>query len=282
MKRSYLLGAFASLSLTLASTGTSLFGVTSDNRLVTFDSASPSVFQSSVTISGLFGSDGLTPNPSGSILNLTARITPTPGDFQLFGIDDNANIYTINLGGVASLVSSSFSPNGYNSGLAYDVINDSLVYAGDNSENFSLSIAGAVTINPDFTYAGGGTPAIFGLGVDPFFGTAFAIDALNDQLSTSGQITFPTGSELDIVGGLGLNVTAFGGLTVDFDGNLIASLSEDGVNSSLYSIDSTTGAATSLGSFGAGVGVVSVAVPGPSAALLGAFATMTLLRRRRL
>lgn len=276
-----MLGALASLTLVSVSHGTSLFGVTNDNRLVSFDSAAPSVFQSSVTITGLVGSNGTTPNPSGTILNLTARTTPTPGSFQLFGIDDHANIYTINLGGVATLVSGSFSPSGFSSGLAYDVINDNLAYAGDDAENFSLSLAGAVTINPDFTYAGGGTPAIFGLGIDPFLGTAFAIDALNDQLSTSAEIGFPVGSEMTLVGSLGLDVTSFGGLAVDFDGNLLASLSTDGLTSGLYSIDSLTGAATPLGSFGAGVGMLSIAVPEPSAALLGGLGALTLLRRRR-
>jgi hypothetical protein len=282
MKKSYLLGTLASLTLIPVSYGASLFGVTSDNRLVSFDSAAPSVFQSSVTITGLFGSDGTTPNPNGTILNLTARTTPTPGDFQLFGIDDHANVYSINLGGVASLLSTSFSPSGFSAGFAYDVISDSLAYAGDNSENFSLSLAGAVTINPDYTYAGGGSPAIFGLGIDSFFGTAFAIDALNDSLSTSTEINFPVGSEMSLVGPLGVDVTSFGGLVVDFDGNLLASLSTDGLTSELYSINSLTGSASPLGSFGPGVGMLSIAVPEPSAALLGGLATLTLLRRRRL
>lgn len=280
MKQTIALGLLTSLGLLSTTSAASLFGVTTDNKLVSFDTSAPSVFQTSVAITGLFAANGITPNPSGSILNLTARFT-TPGSFQLYGIDNNANVYTINLGGVATLVSSGFSPAGFSAGFAYDQFNDNFVYGGDNAESFTISLAGAATANPNFTYAGGGTPSIFGLGIDPGYGTAFAIDASNDSLSTSINPLFPGDSELTIVGGLGLDVTSFGGLAVDFDGNLFASLSTDGLTSSLYSINSITGAATSLGSFGAGVGLSSIAVPEPSAALLGAFGALALLRRRR-
>lgn len=281
MKNKLFLASVSSLVLLEAASAASLFGVTSDNKLVSFDSSAPSVFQTEVTITGLFDADGITPNPNGSILNLTARIGPSSGNFQLYGIDNNANVYTINLGGVATLVSSGFTPAGFSAGFAYDPFNDDFVYAGDNAENFTLSLTGAATANPDLTYAGGGTPSIFGLGIDPGFATVFAIDAVNDSLSTSFDPNFPGDSELTILGGLGVDVTSFGGLVVDFDGNLLASLSTDGLTSSLYSINPTTGAATSIGSFGAGVGMNSIAVPEPSAALIGGLGLLALLRRRR-
>jgi len=236
---------------------------------------------SSATITGLFDGDGLTPNSNGSILNLAARPGNDPGTFLLYGIDNNANIYTVNLGGAATLVSAGFSPAGFNAGFAYDPFNNNFVYAGDDAENFSLSLAGAAMANPNFTYAGGTTPSIFGLGIDPSFGTPFAIDAANDSLSSTINPLFPTQSELTIVGGLGVDVASFGGLVVDWDGNLFASLSTDGLTSSLYSIDPATGAATSLGGFGAGVGMSAIAVPEPSSALLGGLGVLALLRRRR-
>lgn len=272
-----LIAAIAAATTHFTSAAT-FFGVTEDNELVTFDSSNPGTFLTNTPITGLFDADGTTPNLNGSILNLSARFT-SPGNFQLYGIDNNANVYTLNLGGVASLISSSFSPAGFNAGLAHDPFNDNFVYAGDNAENFSLSLAGAATANPNFTYAVGGTPAIFGLGIDPFLGTAFAIDALNDSLSTTSEIGFPVDSELSIVGGLGVDVTAFGGLVVDFDGNLFASLSEDGNSSSLYSIDSATGAATLVGAFSKGVGTVTI--PEPSAALLAGFGVLGFIARRR-
>lgn len=281
MKHKFLVIAFASLAAVPAASAAALFGVTTDNNLVSFDTSSPSTFLSSVTITGLFDADGVTPNASGSILNLTARPGAAPGTFQLYGIDNNANVYTINLGGAATLVSAGFSPAGFNAGFAYDPFNDNFVYAGDNAENFSLSVAGVATANPNFTYAGGGTPSVFGLAIDPGFGTVFAVDAANDSLSTSFDPLFPVESELTNIGGLGLDVTSFGGLVVDYDGNLFASLSTDGVTSSLYSINAATGAATPVGSFGTGVGMSTLAVPEPSTALIGGLGVLALLRRRR-
>lgn len=276
MKKTILLGTLATFGLLSAASATSVFGVTTDNRLVSFDSADPATFTSSVTITGLIGADGVTPNPDGSILNLAYN----PLDSRLYGIDNNANFYQIGGGGVATLITSGFSPAGFSAGFAYDPFNNNFVFADDAAGNYSITTDGAVTTNPDFTYAGGGTPSIFGLGIDPFLSTVFALDANNDSLSTSTDPLFPTNSELNIVGSLGIDVASFGGLTVDENGNLLAALSEDGLTSGLYSIDPNTGAATALGNFG-GAGLLSIAVPEPAAAILGSLGALILLRRRR-
>ncbi|RYD22693.1 MAG: DUF4394 domain-containing protein [Verrucomicrobiaceae bacterium] len=280
MKKSFILGSLASLGLLSSAPAAALFGVTTDNQLVSFDTSSPSTFLSSFSITGLFDGDGVTPNPNGSILNLTARPGVNPGEYSLYGIDNNANFYQISLNGVATLVSSGFTPAGFSAGFAYDPFNDNFVFGDDTGGNYSITTAGAVTTNANFTYAGGGTPSIFGMGIDPSFGTVFVIDAETDTLSTTFDPLFPSSGELTQVGSLGIDVTSFGGLVVDWDGNIFASLSVDGLTSSLYSIDPLTGAASPLGGFG-GNGLVTVAVPEPSAALLGCLGALALLRRRR-
>lgn len=276
MKKSAILGTLASLGLLSAASAASLFGVTDDNRLVSFDTSAPATFTSSVTITGLFDADGTTPNPNGSILNLTYN----PMNGQLYGIDNNANFYQINLGGVATLVSAGFSPAGFSAGLAYDPFSSNFVYGDDAAGNYSITPGGTVTINPNFTYAGGGTPSIFALAIDPDFSTPFTLDSETDRLAVSIDPLFPAGSELNVVGSLGIDVTSFGGLVVNWDGTLYASLSTDGITSGLYSIDPNTGAATSLGGFG-GAGIASLAIPEPSAALLGGLGVLFLFRRRR-
>jgi Domain of unknown function (DUF4394) len=254
-------------SITSAST---LFGVTSNNELVSFDTSSPSSFQTSVTITGLA-------NINDSILNLS--FNPQVGSF--YGIDNSANFYQISFAGVATQITTTFAPTGFSAGFAYDPFSGDFVYAGDNAENFSLTIGGAATTNPNFTFAGAGTPSIFGLGIDPAFSTAYALDSNTNSLYFSADPLFPTGSELSLIGGLGFDVTGFGGLTVDEDGNLFASLSTDGLTSSLYSIDPNTGVATSVGTFG-GAGISSLtSIPEPSAVLLGLLSIMPFLRRRR-
>lgn len=272
-------GAVVTVGLIGASHAASLFGVTADNLLVSFDTATPNVFSSSVAITGLVGADGVTPNANGAILNLSARPGVSPGQFQLFGIDNSANIYTIGLGGAATLVSTGFSPSSFNAGFSYDPFHDNFVFAGTSGENYSVALDGGVSLGASFTYTGAGSASLFGLAIDPLFGTVFGVDAANDSLSTSTNPLFPTNSEMTVVGGLGVDVTAFGGIVADWDGNLYASLSTDGLNSSLYSINPSTGQATAIGNFANGV--TSLAVPEPSATLLGAMGALALLRRRR-
>lgn len=276
MKNTILLGSIALIGFAQGLTAASLFGVTGDNSLVSFETSAPGTFTSSVSITGLFDADGTTPNPSGSILNLTYN----PMNGQLYGIDNNANFYQINLNGVATLVSAGFSPAGFSAGLAYDPFSANFVYGDDAAGNHTITPDGVVTNNPDFTYAGGGTPSIFALAIDPDFSTPYALDSVTGNLAVSNEVLFPTNSELTVVGSLGVNVTSFGGLVVDWDGTLYAALSTDGLTSGLYSINPNTGAATSIGSFG-GAGLASIAVPEPSAALLGGLGMFALLRRRR-
>ncbi len=276
MKKTALLGTLASLGFLSASSAASLFGVTDDNRLVSFDTSAPATFTTSAIITGLFDADGTTPNPSGSILNLSYN----PMNGRLYGVDNNANFYQINLAGVATLVSAGFSPAGFSAGLAYDPFSSNFVYGDDAAGNYTITPGGVVTGNPDFTYAGGGTPSLFALAIDPDFSTPYTLDSVTDSLAVSTDPLFPTGSELNVVGGLGIDVTSFGGLVVNWDGTLYASLSTDGITSGLYSINPNTGAATSLGSFG-GSGLATIAVPEPSAALLGGLGLLALLRRRR-
>jgi len=202
-----------------------------------------------------------------------------------YGVDTNANFYSVSQSGAATLVNNTFSPSGFSAGFAYDPFTQKFLFASDAAENVLIAPNGTRTTNPDLVYGAGdanaaSTPAIFGAGIDSDFGTSFFVDAELDILALSLDPNF---SELLTVGGLGIDVVSFGGLVVDADGLLWASLSTDGVTSSLYSIDTSTGAATLAGSFG-GVGMQSLAqVPEPSRTLLLgiAFAGFVFRRRRR-
>lgn len=263
-------------SVSLASAAT-FWGVTDSNNLVSFDSTSPSSFLSSVSITGLVAPDGVTTDPLAFIVNLS--FNPTTGEFT--GIDTNANIYRIGLSGNASIINNTFSPAGFDAGLAYDPFSGGFVFADDVASRFNITSAGIATLIGTATYGAGdvnelSTPSIFGVGIDPDFGSAFFLDA---SLGTLAQSFDPDALELFTVGSLGLEVTSFGDLAFDFGGNLFASLSTDALTSGFYSIDQSTGAASFIGSFGQGV--ATIAIPEPSAALLGAIGALTLLRRRR-
>jgi hypothetical protein len=66
------------------------------------------------------------------------------------------------------------------------------------------------------------------------------------------------------------------------DGILWGSLSTDGETSSLFTLNTSTGAASLVGGFGAGVGSHSLAaVPEPSRALFLGMACIGVIARRR-
>ncbi len=124
------------------------------------------------------------------------------------------------------------------------------------------------------TYASGdmnasATPSLFGIAVDPMFFETYVLD---EALDVFGRIIDPSFGEVFTVGSLGIDVTSVGGMAIDADGNVFAALSTDGFTTGLYSINTASGAATSLGAFSGG-GVVSLAaVPEPSVSVLAGLA----------
>lgn len=254
-----------------------LFGVTGDNQLSSFDTSNPSVFTSQTPISGLVLSDGVTTDPFGLIENLAYDYA----NARLVGIDGNANIYVIGGNGMATLLNTTFSPTGFSAGLAYDVFTDNLIYAADDAMVYTIDSAGTASSGSPLVYGAGdpnqgSSPAIFGVGIDPIIGSAFFVDSNTDTLSRSIDPNF---AELLTVGDLGIDVSSFGGMVLDDEGNLFGVFSTDAQNSSLYSINQTTGAATLVGALPSGI--TAVAVPEPSTGLLALFSVLPLFRRRR-
>lgn len=266
------------LALSPLASAVTLSGITVSNQLVRFDSSDPSTFLSSVPVTGLVASDGVTSDPFATIVDLAYN----PNDGSHYGLDSNANFYRLASSGVATLLSSSFSPAGFDAGFDYDPLSGGFVFASDASEHFGISTTGATVPYPDLVFGAGDVnqpsfPTIFGLAFDPDFGTGWFIDSNLDVLAQSID---PALGEIFTVGSLGFDVTSFGELMMDADGNLWATLSTDGLSSGLYSIDTTTGAASLVGNFNEGLATIA-AVPEPSALCFGALSLVPLLRRRR-
>jgi hypothetical protein len=269
------------LASLLASAGfagaATMWGVTDTNQLVSFNSSAPGSLLSSATITGMVASDGTTPDPLATIVNLTFN----PATGQFIGIDSNANIYTVNATGSTTLINNSFSPAGFDAGLSYDPFTGGFVYADDAAARFNITNAGIASLVGTAAYAAGDVnqataPEIFGVAIDPDFGSAFFLDA---NLGILALALDPNAAELFTVGSLGFAVTSYGDLTIDADGNLFASLSTNGLDSGFYSVNPNTGAATLIGNFASGMSTITI--PEPSAALLGAIGSLALLRRRR-
>jgi hypothetical protein len=257
-----------------------LWGVTDDARLVQFTVGAPETFLISNPISGLRGADGISADPFGNIHELAFD----PGTGTLFGLDGFANLYSLDvLTGAASFISDEFSPAGFNAGFAFDPFSGSLRFISDEAENVSITLDGTPVLGANAFYGLGdpnesATPVFVGLGIDPDFGTGYAIDPDLDILAFTVDPNF---EEFFTVGLLGEDITGYGSLEVLGDGTLVGALSKDADESSLYVIDTTTGAAIKTGDFGVGMNAIAVPEPGSAAAILGGTALLLGMRRRR-
>ncbi len=253
-----------------------VWAVNTANELVRYDHAAPGSVLSTSGITGLS--------------DVNAWVTDiTFANGSLYALDNNANLYTLNRAtGAATLVSATFAPAGYDLGLASDpFLAGGLRIVTDAGENFSATLGGVFTAGPAaFVGSGdahaGASLGFSGLAIDPDFGTGYAFDAALDTLFVTYDANF---AEFFTVGALGGDFTALASLDFVDGSTLIAALSTDANTSSLYTINTTTGAATLIGSFGGGIQAVAVApgaIPEPSSfAALAGLAGLGLAASRR-
>lgn len=280
----------------------SFLALTSDQKLLTFDTSAP--FQGSLTtISGLIGNDRL------------RAIDQRPTTGLIYALGTNSTLYTLNAGtGVASLVatlsadatdtSDAFTGlRGTAFGFDFNPVADlsgapSLRVVSNASENLRIAVSGpnAGKVITDNTIRGGTLQIVASAytnnDTNPATGTAlYGIDAGTDSLYQQG---LPTSGIQTLIGALGVNTSAVAGFDISASGKAFAALTNgDTGETGLYSISLTPGhnLATWIGEFGvAGAPVSSIigltalsAVPEPStwALVIGALALIPVLRRRQ-
>ncbi len=248
-----------------------IYGLTTTNGLVSFDSATPG----SVTTIGTISHPGI------------VDIDFYPVNGELYGANNAGSLYRINTStGAAALVT---TPSSAITGLTVIDFNPAAdrlrIFAGNN--NFRLTpdvfnnaglTAGAVTndgvfSNSEVNLAG----AAYTNNFDGTSGTTlYSIDSVSNSLFT--HTGAPQFSTVALVGALGFDVGLNVGFDVDQTG--IAYLTND---QNFYSVNLATGAATSLGTVG-GSGlksIAAVAVPEASTASVLILTGLAALGRRR-
>ena len=221
--------------------------LTDDNTLISFDPSNPAEADST-EVTGV----------EGFLLGIDTR----PANGSIYGLDTQNNIYTIDANsGEANYVSTLDVPfeGGTISGFDFNPVADRLRLVGDNDQDFRINVdTGEVIVDGMLAFADDD----FNSGINPnvtaaaytnaFDGTdnteLYDIDTLLNDLVLQDP---PNDGTLVTVGDLGVNFDTLGG----FD--IVSSANGDNAafavsNSTLYSIDLHTGAASSIGEIGSG------------------------------
>lgn len=227
-----------------------LFGVTTANALVSFDSATPGTVSSPIAITGLQSGE--------NILDFDVR----PLNNQLIALGSSNRLYSINTTtGAATAIGSAgaFTLTGTNFGIDFNPVADRLRVVSDSDINLRLNPIDGTLTSTDVTlnFATGDTN--FGANPDVVSvaytnsvagastTTLYGIDTNLDILITQDP---PNNGTLNTVGKLNVDATAVSGFDIASGSTTGLAVLTVAGTSGLYSINLTTGAATLVGSVG--------------------------------
>ncbi len=236
-----------------------IFGVTTTNGLVRFESTSPLSITNVATITGLQAGE--------TILGIDFR----PANGQLYALGSSSRLYTINpRTGVATQVGAAgaFTLSGTDFGFDFNPTVDRIRIVSNTGQNIRVNpndgtLAGTDTnLNP-------GTPTVTATAYSNDFAgstttTQYDIDTGTDQLFIQNP---PNAGTLTLVGALGVDASGVNGFDIASRGigsgigsNVgFAALTVGGA-SGLYTINLTTGAATLVGNLAAGTSLRAIAI----------------------
>lgn len=264
-----------------------VYGLTSSNSLVMFDSATPGAIIGSVAISGL--------EPGQFLKGIDFR----PADGGLYGVSSDNRLYVINKGTGASTVIGApgqFTLSGTSFGFDFNPVVDRIRVTSDTGQNLRLNPNNGTLAATDgiLNYAAGDinagrTPNIVGSAYRNSFSGAlttelYGIDSVRDVLVTQDP---PNSGTLKTDGSLGFDTGSIVGFDIFALGNAaFASLTPQGGTSSFFNINLDTGAATRIGAIGNELTITDIAVqqvPEPETLALVMVGLMGLtIGRRRL
>jgi hypothetical protein len=239
-----------------------LFGVTTANQLVTFDSANTNVLLRAVPISGLTNNEVIT------------DIDVRPVNGQLYGHSNLGRLYLINPGNGFSIpIGNPVQATIANLGFEFDPRTDAVRILTNKGDNLVLSppFGGVSQIGTPLSYAIGDPShgvrphisgsAFFNNVPNPPFRGLYAIDHAANTLVHVGERTLNDGV-LTTIGSLGFDVTNRTGFDIaPFTNVAFASLQPAGMGfSELAAINLGTGHADLIGTIGGGILLNDIAV----------------------
>ncbi len=241
-----------------------LLGLTNQNELVRFDSATPGTIQATTPITGLASGE--------SILGIDYR----PATGQLYGLSSANQVYVINASsGAAGAVGAAFSATltGSKTAVDFNPAADRLRVVTSGTSNIRVNqLTGALAAtDTNLAYAAtdpgaGTTPSVTAVAyTNSVFGAAsttlYGIDQARGVLVTQGSVAgatpvvSPNTGQLFTVGSLGASIAATGfdiaaNEGKDFGKAFVTGTASGSTTPTLYTVDLTTGAATSVGAIG--------------------------------
>lgn len=275
-----------------ASQAVSVYGLSTRNELVKFDSSSPGMLQQASFINGLAANE--------SLVGIDFR----PNGGMLYGLGSFGRLYTLNtMTGAATFIASltnsiggaPIALSGTEFGVDFNPVPDRLRVTSNLGQNLRINVATGVTVVDGTLNQANGNPFIVASAYTNSVAgatstTLYNIDSASDMLTIQNP---PNAGTQVMVGPLGMNVSALAGmdiLTVGSSNIAYANLQMAGMQGSRFArINLATGAATDLGMIGMEQTSDSLAirdiavlpVPEPSSVLVMGLGAIALLRRRK-
>ncbi|AYN01292.1 DUF4394 domain-containing protein [Chryseobacterium sp. 3008163] len=215
------------------------YAIDNSNALQIFDPNKPEPVTKPIT--GLQTGEG--------ILGIDFR----PLNGQLYALGNSSRIYTINLGtGAATVVGAQLPTllSGTEFGFDFNPLVDKIRVVSNTGQNLRLDpVTGAITGTD--TVLSPGTPAVGAAAyTNNFAGTTatelFVIDHNTDKLYLQNP---PNAGTLVERGALGINIAAANGFDIGSTSQKAYLLATVGTETKLYTVNTTTGAASSLGTY---------------------------------
>ncbi|MFT3794094.1 DUF4394 domain-containing protein [Flavobacterium sp.] len=198
--------------------------------------------------------------PAETVLGIDMR----PATGQLYALGSTGRIYVINTTtGISAMVGAGPVAllSGTDFGFDFNPLADRIRIVSDTGQNLRVNPNDGILVSADLTL-NPGTPNITAAAyLNNYPGTAttvlYDIDSTTDMLYTQNP---PNNGTLTSVGALGINIAGANGFDIGGNSNVGYAILTVGSTSKIYSINTTTGAATAIADFPATVKGFAVGV----------------------